>query len=170
MSAHARRIVITGFMCAGKTTVAGALARRLDARMIDLDYIITERERRTVSSLIDEEGEARFREAEQRALRVVLEVGAARVIALGGGAWMIPENRALLDFHNCLTVWLDAPFELCWQRITQSSEARPLARNLDDAKALYDARLETYALADLRIEVTPEKDAGSLAREIAEAL
>ncbi|HEV7842800.1 MAG TPA: shikimate kinase, partial [Pyrinomonadaceae bacterium] len=138
MSVQERRIVITGFMAAGKTSVAQALARRLDCRIIDLDYLITERERRSVPALISDEGIEQFREAERRALGVVLEMNRARVIALGGGAWTIEENRTLIAGHDCFTVWLDAPFELCWQRITGSEEVRPLAQDRESARRLYD--------------------------------
>ena len=165
-----RRISITGFMAAGKTTVAGTLAHKLGARMIDLDYLIAERERRSTAVLIEQEGEARFREAEARALHVVLEMGRARVIALGGGAWMQPENRALLNAHDCFTVWLDAPFELCWRRITEDTEARPLARDAESARRLYDERRALYALAELHLQCDEQKTPDELAEEILQAL
>ncbi|HYX40162.1 MAG TPA: shikimate kinase, partial [Pyrinomonadaceae bacterium] len=76
------RIIIIGFMAAGKTTVARALARRLNDSVIDLDESITKREGRTPQELIDEVGEAAFREAETRALRAALRYGTARIIAL----------------------------------------------------------------------------------------
>lgn len=171
MSAQAeRRIVITGFMAAGKTSVARALAKALDCRMLDLDYLIAERERRSVPGLIHEEGLTGFREAESRALRVVLEMNRARVVALGGGSWTIEENRALIESHNCLTVWLDAPFELCWQRIIEDEEVRPLARDRESALRLYEERLPVYALAELRITSTAEKSIEDLAAEIINAL
>lgn len=170
MSARMRRIVITGFMAAGKTGVAKALAARLDCRMIDLDYIITERERRSVPALINDEGEARFREAERRALSVVLEMRRARVIALGGGAWMIAENRALIAEHDCFTVWLDAPFELCWRRIAEDEETRPLAKDRETAERLFNERRQTYALAHLHISATQDKSIEDLAAEILRAL
>lgn len=170
MSAQQRRIVITGFMCAGKTTVAKRLAERLNCRMIDLDYLISERERRSVPALINEEGEAGFREAERRALGVVLEMKRARVIALGGGAWMFTENRALIEKHDCLSVWLDTPFELCWQRIIESEEVRPLARDNETAERLYNERRSVYALAGLHIDACAEKSAEDVAAEIISAL
>lgn len=170
MSTLGRRIVITGFMAAGKTSVAQELARRLECRMIDLDYLISERERRSVPALIGDEGLEQFREAERRALNVVLEMHRARVIALGGGAWTIAENRALIAAHDCFTVWLDAPFELCWQRITVSEEVRPLAQDRESAQRLYDERRPIYALAGMRISATQDKSIEDLATEIINAL
>lgn len=166
MSERARRIIITGFMAAGKTTVATALARNLACRMIDLDYLITERERRNAQMIIDEDGEASFRQAETEALRAVLGNNRARVIALGGGSWTIERNRALIAEHDGLTVWLDAPFDLCWQRILSAGDTRPLARDKDAARALYEKRRALYQLAELRVEASAEKSAEEIVAEI----
>jgi len=110
-------IVITGFMGCGKTRVARELARRLDAMMVDLDDEITKRTGRSPAQLIDEDGETAFRAIESETLREVLGAREAKVIALGGGAWIQEANRQLADQHSCTTIWLDTPFETCWARI-----------------------------------------------------
>ena len=140
------RIIITGFMCAGKTTVARALAARLQRAWLDLDEFIAAREGRTVPTIINEDGEAHFREIETAALALALNTD-ARIISLGGGAWPIARNRALVAHHDCITVWLDAPFELCWQRIKSDQSVRPLARDPAAARARYDERRMYYQLA-----------------------
>jgi shikimate kinase len=170
MTTVCKRIFITGFMAAGKTTVAASLARRLDCRMIDLDHFIAEREGRTPQQLIDEEGEARFREKEMIALRAVLEDDTGGVVALGGGTWTVERNRTLIAEHDGLTIWLDAAFELCWQRIINSAELRPLARDREKARRLYEARRTLYGLATLRVQVTEAAGAEDIAAEIAHAL
>ncbi|HEX8138932.1 MAG TPA: shikimate kinase [Pyrinomonadaceae bacterium] len=164
------RILITGFMAAGKTTVGAALAERLGCNMLDLDQLITEREGCSIQALIDERGETLFREAETRALREALEKKAARVITLGGGTWTRDHNRSLIDKHRGFTIWLDTPFELCWQRIKLAGDTRPLARNLEGARKLYEERRRLYRLAPLRIEVKDASDAGMIADEIINAL
>jgi shikimate kinase len=166
MSDSAPRIILTGFMGAGKTTVAKALARLLACRMIDLDELIAASTGRSIRALIDEDGEARFREVETRALQVALEDEGARVIALGGGTWTVERHRALLDKHNCFTVWLDAPFDLCWRRIESIKDARPLARDKEKARRLYDERLAIYKLAMFRVEVEEKMPEDELASEI----
>ena len=170
MTDRAHPIIITGFMSAGKTVVASALARRLACAVIDLDQFIRERVGRTPQVIIDEDGEPRFREIEAQALREALETGGARIIALGGGTWTISDNRALINEHQAFTVWLDAPFELCWQRIAGENNSRPLARNVDAARKLYDARRAVYDQALLRVEVDEERSADAIAAEIAKAL
>jgi shikimate kinase len=164
-----RRILLTGFMGAGKTTAARALARLWECAALDLDDLIYAREGRTARQLIDEEGEAVFRKAETRALAFALESSEARVISTGGGAWTVERNRALARAHDCLCVWLDAPFELCWQRIGGGGDARPFARDREKAQRLYDERLAAYRLAELRVRVTPALGAEQIAARIAAA-
>ncbi|HEV7904496.1 MAG TPA: shikimate kinase [Pyrinomonadaceae bacterium] len=166
-----RRIVITGFMCAGKTTVARALAARLNCAALDTDAAIVERTGRQIAAIIGEDGEARFRQIETDVLRDSLERADARIIALGGGAWTLAGNRALIATHDCLTVWLDAPFDLCWQRIAnaaaQDEAARPLARTHAQSLALYTARRQAYSLAALHLPVNEARSPEDTAAEIA---
>lgn len=170
MNHTAQPIIITGFMGAGKTSVAASLARQLNCPMIDLDAIIEQREGRSVPSLIKEAGEELFRATETFALRQVLEENSARVIALGGGAWTLERNRVLIHEHGCLTIWLDASFELCWQRITRDKQARPLAGTRRSTRQLYDARRPLYELAALRVDVNAGRSAAKVAAEIIQAL
>lgn len=161
-----RRVIIVGFMGCGKTTVAEALAQRLGCAMIDLDAFINDRESRSPAEIIEQDGEVAFREIETGALREVLENRRARVIALGGGAWTIEANRSRAERHGCLSVWLDAPFELCWERITSGGTVRPLAPERQRAKALYDSRRPTYGLAQIRIDSRETKGLDEIVIEV----
>jgi len=144
-------IVITGFMGCGKTRVARALAWRRGVVMVDLDDWITRRVGRSPAQLINEDGERAFRAIETNALRELLQSGDAGVIALGGGAWIEEANRELIDQFGCTSVWLDTPFEICWERISASEEDRPLGRSREEARARYNLRKPIYALAQLHI-------------------
>jgi len=155
-SMNNRRIVIVGFMGSGKTTVAGALARELGCPMTDLDSFIAEREGRSPAEIIQRSGEPAFRQIETEALRELLERKDTRVIALGGGTWAIKVNRALVAERDCLSVWLDAPFELCWERIVSAETVRPLAPDRATARMLYDDRRATYQLSDRQLKVERE--------------
>ncbi|HEX8852537.1 MAG TPA: shikimate kinase, partial [Pyrinomonadaceae bacterium] len=75
-------------------------------------------------------------------------------------------NRALIDAHGCLTVWLDAPFELCWQRTVSDGETRPLARTRASAARLYEERRALYALAALRVAAEDATSPADLAASI----
>ncbi|HEX8706810.1 MAG TPA: shikimate kinase [Pyrinomonadaceae bacterium] len=170
MNEPARRIVITGFMGAGKSTVAAALAERLGCAMLDLDRLVEEREGRSAEQLIDEDGEGRFRRAETSALRHALNASTARIIALGGGAWTIEGNRLLIEQHDAFTVWLDAPFELCWERIAGGENQRPLGRERASARELYERRRAHYDRAILHLKVDKNSSPAALAAEITAAL
>jgi shikimate kinase len=158
-------------MACGKTTVGQALARQLGANFIDLDSQITETEGRSPAQIIEANGEAAFREIETLALRDLLQNRDVTVIALGGGTWTIPANRTLVALHDFLTVWLDVPFELCWQRIIGSRNTmRPLAPNHATAKQLYELRRPSYQLAQLHVDAPAEKQPGKIVSEIEVAL
>ena len=162
-----RRIVILGFMACGKTTVAKELARLLDCDFIDLDSFITARHGRSPAEIIQQDGEESFRDLETLALRDVLQNSDARVIALGGGTWTIAANRTLMALHDCETVWLDVPFDLCWQRITESNAAvRPLAPDHANALRRFETRRDDYALAEHRIVVSAADNQETIASQI----
>jgi shikimate kinase len=165
-----QRIVIIGFMGSGKTTVAGALGIKLDCMAVDLDELITELHGRTPNEIIVQHGEVVFRELETEVLQHVLRQGAAFVIALGGGAWTVASIRQLVAESHAFTVWLDAPFELCWARIEAAGKTRPLARSRTDAEKLYHDRLPLYELADLRLAVADGETAEEIAKKIAAAV
>jgi shikimate kinase len=162
-------IIITGFMGSGKTTVARSLAQLLGRELVDLDEVIAEQEGRTAKELIEQDGEDSFREIETRILREVLERSLPGVIALGGGAWTLDRNQNLIDDARGITVWLDAPFDLCWERIHSSGGGRPLARDEGQARILYAERRPLYALAKLHVRIE-DKDADSISAEIAQTL
>lgn len=159
-------IVITGFMGCGKSKVARELARRLNILCIDLDEKITQREGRSPAQIIVEDGEPAFRAIESDALSKVLQTKTAGVIALGGGAWIEEKNRDLIDQYHCTTVWLDAPFEVCWARIEASAEDRPLGKSRTHALELYERRRPIYQLAHIRVEVRGAETIDQLATRI----
>ena len=127
-------------MGSGKTTIARELGRALNCRAIDVDALISEREKRSPGKIITESGEDEFRRIETETLaQVLLEESpgvTTRIMALGGGAWTLQRNRDLISRHQGFTVWIDAPFEVCWQRIQASDATRPLAPSRETAERL----------------------------------
>jgi shikimate kinase len=137
----------------------------LGCNLLDLDLFISETQGRSPAEIIQQDGEPEFRAIETRSLEEVLKISG--VIALGGGAWTMPAIRTLVEDQNCLSVWLDAPFELCWQRITPSNDVvRPLAPDRKTAQALYESRLESYGLASIRVEVCESDSVEAIADKI----
>ena len=158
-------------MGAGKTLVGKALAGLIGCRLIDLDELISEREGMNTGALIEVRGEPVFRTIESEILRSVLDDGACDVIALGGGTWLSEQNRRVITERDSLSVWLDAPFDLCWKRIVMDRAARrPLARDRAQAEKLYLERRTLYEVASLHIEINADKRVDTLASEIISAL
>lgn len=143
-------------MGCGKSKVAREVADRLNVAMVDLDERITERTGRSPAQLIVDDGEPAFRSVETATLSDVLQTGEATVIALGGGAWIQEGNRALIDQFGCLSIWLDTPFDVCWARIENSDEIRPLGRTRDQALVLYERRRPIYQLAQVHVTIRDE--------------
>jgi len=156
-------------MGVGKSTVAKHLASLLDCARVDLDAMIVESEHRTVAEIIEREGIEEYRRIETANLRKILEDD-AKIIALGGGAWTIEENRRLIKSHNFTTVWLESSFEHCWLNISASKRVRPLARNKPDALKLFEERQRVYCLADWHFIIKPELNSFEVARQIAEEI
>jgi shikimate kinase len=159
-------IVIIGFMGSGKTTVAQSLARQLNWSCTDLDEEITNRQGIGPKQIIETTGENAFRNIETEILKEVLADRRPRVIAAGGGAWTVEANRRLIQEQNAVTVWLDAPFELCWMRIESCGQTRPLARSEQQARELFTERFEVYRSADLPIAVSIADDPAEIANRI----
>ena len=97
----AEKVYLVGFMGAGKTTVARALARRLDWRVADIDELIERREHQTVSELFARQGESYFRAVERAVL--LEQIGVRHtLVATGGGTFVDPQNRALINADGAL--------------------------------------------------------------------
>ena len=164
-------IVIIGFMGSGKTVVARELARLLGKSFVDLDAQIEQLEGRSPARIIDEDGEQAFREKETTTLRELLGSDERAVVALGGGAWTIGVNRELIRGFEAVVVWLDAPFDLCWERIELDGNSRPMAPSRPIAQRLFSERLPFYRLADLHVpvaDVSPKQIAEDIAALLVE--
>jgi shikimate kinase len=143
--ATVRRIVLTGFMGAGKTTVGRLLAERLGWEFLDLDAHIEARAGARIADIFTEHGEPHFRRLESSALANALARKQA-VLALGGGALEQLTNRLLLEqTPGTLVIHLDAPFPTLYDRCLLQSFAspehiRPNLASPADAEARYQQR------------------------------
>ena len=147
----ADKIYLVGFMGAGKSTVARALARRLGWPVEDIDQRVEARERRSVATIFAQNGESYFRQLERQALSELLPQRQI-VIATGGGTFAEPDNRALMLADGAV-VWLDVPLPRVLERVPADGR-RPLAADRAQMEQLYARRRLAYAEAHLRIDAT----------------
>jgi shikimate kinase len=155
-------------MGAGKTTVGKALSQRLGWPFCDLDDLIEDRNGRSIALIFASSGEAAFRQAESAALRALLQDGASGgnlIVALGGGAFVQPENRAVLEQAGAVTVLLDAPLSELRRRCGSDGKIRPLAQHAERFDRLFEERRSAYERAQFKVD-TLGKVAGDVAEEI----
>jgi shikimate kinase len=115
-------VVLVGPMGVGKSTVGRLLAERLGTGYRDTDDDIVAEQGRAIAEIFVDEGEAAFRAAEKRAVRTALAEHPG-VLALGGGAVLDADTRALLTAHRVVYLSMDVEEAV---RRTGLNVARPL--------------------------------------------
>jgi shikimate kinase len=164
-------LALVGFMGAGKTTVGQELAARLGWRFADLDQLIEARKQRTIEQIFREQGEVEFRRIEGSAVREA--IGSLKrgslVLALGGGAFIEPGVQQCLREAHIPAVFLDAPVVELFRRCEQPGVERPLRRDQEQFRKLYEKRRPEYLKATVCIE-TAGKKIGDVAQEIISGL
>jgi shikimate kinase len=156
-------IYLVGFMASGKTTIGRLLAHELGWSFADVDSDIEATQGHSIAEIFDKQGEDEFRRIEQNAVeKRVREVvcGRPMIVALGGGAFTQATNQMLL-VENGVTIWLDCPFSRVCGRI-EDSTVRPLARDPEKFKRLYEDRRAAYSKADFRIEIESDDPAAAV--------
>jgi shikimate kinase len=153
-----RRIVLTGFMGAGKTTVGQLLAKRLHWRFQDVDAHIEAASGSSIAQLFETRGEAWFRDLEHRTIRELLNANSL-VLALGGGALEDDRTRDLL-LSNPTTrlIHLEVTMDTVLRRCLGTESIRPVLRDRAGLESRYERRLPLYRQSHLSIsadEVTP---------------
>ena len=118
------RIIIIGYMGAGKTTVGRALSRELGIPFYDLDWYIESRMRKTVKQLFDERGEEGFRRIERNMLHEVAEFENV-IVSCGGGTPCFFDNMEYMNQQG-QTVYLQASPEVLYGHLLMGKSVRPL--------------------------------------------
>jgi shikimate kinase len=165
-----RRIVLTGFMGAGKSTVGRILALRLGWNFLDLDAHLEQRTGVTIPEIFELQGEERFRRLESTALASALG-HSNTILALGGGTPEGLTNRLLLEqTPGTFIVFLDAPFPTLFDRCMLQEIARPVLADPDAAMLRFNMRHTLYRrLAGLTIDTiaqTPKETVDTLLSDL----
>ena len=143
------KIYLVGFMGAGKSSVAGALGAKLGWRVEDVDDLIERRERMAVADIFSRRGVAYFRRVERAVLAAQISVRHA-VVATGGGTYVDPANRSLID-RDGVSIWLDVSLSRVIERLPNDGR-RPLAADRAGMTRLFNDRQAAYRHARLRLD------------------
>lgn len=147
------RVVLVGFMGAGKSAVADRLAARLDWTAVDTDRLIEAEVGRSIPTIFAKDGEAYFREVERRVVAEAL--GSRQVVVATGGGWAGRPDWLDDIPPRSLTVWLDVSTETALERVGPDPRDRPLLATEEgrrEADRRHEGRRASYALADLRVD------------------
>lgn len=166
---HARatpsRIVLTGFMGSGKTTVGPIIARLLGWQFVDVDDVIESDAGMNIAQIFARDGEGAFRDREQATI-AQLATGRALVIALGGGAIERKETRdLLLETPETLLVHLEVELGTTLTRCRGTEKTRPVLADRANLETRYRRRLPLYRTAHINLVVdtlTPEQVAAEI--------
>ena len=147
-------ITLVGLMGVGKTTIGRRLAARMNRAFMDADAEVEAAAGRTVAEIFADFGEAAFRDGERKVIARLLSEPKPMILALGGGAFMDPDTRALIK-ARAVSVWLRADVETLFERVMRKPGQRPLLET-EDPKAvlerLHAERAPVYAQADIIVD------------------
>lgn len=166
-----RRIVLLGFMGAGKTTVGRLLAQSLRWSFLDLDDHLESRTGLSIPDLFTHHGEPHFRRLESSALANAM-ARVSTVLALGGGTPEQLTNRLLLEqTPGTRIVYLAAPFPTLFDRcmmqaVAAPSHIRPVLTTPAESEARFNVRHPIYARLARHTVPTAELSPAEVAQSI----
>jgi shikimate kinase len=154
------RIVLTGFMGSGKSTVGPLLARHLGWKFLDSDEVIESEAGIAIAKIFARQGEAAFRELECATI-ARLQSAEALILSLGGGAIESAATRQLLlTTPGTLLVHLEVKLETTLARCRGTEGSRPVLADRANLASRYERRLPLYRTAHLSVPVdalTPDQ-------------
>lgn len=128
------RIILIGYMGAGKTTLGKALSRELGLQFFDLDWFIENRFCHTIGQLFTERGEEGFRKLEKEMLHEVAEFEDV-IISAGGGTPCFFDNMEYMN-RQAETVYLKAAPEVLFRHLQPGRHKRPLLAGKTDEEMM----------------------------------
>ncbi|MGO3468974.1 MAG: shikimate kinase [Weissella hellenica] len=159
------KVILIGFMGAGKTTVGQLLATKLAQPLLDTDQLIIDQTQQTPGAIFATVGEIGFREIERQIL--IAAINKPGIIATGGGIIELSANRQLLAGMPVPVIYLSGSFGQTMERLVKD-DSRPIVRNksLLELAQLWEERLPKYAAIATKTIYTDNKCAEQVANEI----
>lgn len=166
-----KKIVLLGYMGAGKSFFGKELANITQRKFIDLDEHIEKSENTSIEILFKTKGELYFRKKEHQYLIEILNCDEEIVLSLGGGTPCYFNNMDLFQKEDVISVYIKASVETLFQRLKAQKSKRPLIAGIEDndlkefiAKHLFD-RSYFYNQANIKINVD-EKEVNEVVNEL----
>lgn len=131
-----KKIVLVGYMGSGKSTIGKLLAQNLGILFLDLDDVIAENQKMSISQIFKIKGEIYFRNIESKLFQSLAQSDQNFVLALGGGTPCYANNHLLLQDSNCQSFYLQTKMETLVQRLTIEKENRPIIAQLSDSELI----------------------------------
>lgn len=152
-----KTITLIGMMGSGKTTLGKLLAKRMDLQSLDIDFLIEQKEKKTISEIFSTMGEPYFRNLEKRIIQNNF-VPENLVISTGGGAFETKESREFL-INNSTVIYLKTSPDIILQRIKNDTTRPLLSGNVTKEKIqnLINLRQKNYEIAHYIITTDNKK-------------
>jgi shikimate kinase len=125
------RIFLIGFMGSGKTHWGKQVAQKLSLPFYDLDEVIVEEEKRSITEIFGESGEEYFRNKEKEVLEKIVDENTNMVLSCGGGTPCFFNNIEFMKKYGT-AVWLNTQVDVLLHRLMKERMQRPLLKDLDD--------------------------------------
>lgn len=166
-----KNLILIGFMGAGKTSVGKLLSQSIDWPFVDIDRQIENEAGCSIVEIFRLKGEEYFRRLEKDIVdRVCITPG--KVIALGGGAFLDPENKEACLSGGNKVIFLNASWNFIRQRLEIMKKSRPLlvGKSEEEVRELYNQRQNVYKQAHLEVFVDDFKSFSDVAEHIVKVL
>ena len=125
-----KNLILIGMMASGKSTIGRLLAKRLNLKFFDTDFIIEKKTKMKISQIFEKKGEVKFRNLERKITLNLLNKKQC-IISLGGGAYINKTIRRVAN-KKCNTIWLYWNSKTIIDRINKKKNKRPVALSLSD--------------------------------------
>tara|TARA_B100000686_G_scaffold244934_1_gene254050 strand:+ start:242 stop:751 length:510 start_codon:yes stop_codon:yes gene_type:complete len=146
-----KNLILIGMMASGKSTIGRLLAKKLNLKFFDTDFIIEKKLKMKIFEIFKKKGEPYFRNLEKKITLNILNKNNC-VISLGGGAFINEKVRKVIQKNNT-TIWLNWSSKTLIDRIKKNNK-RPVASNLsnNELKNLLISRSKIYSKANYKID------------------
>lgn len=137
-----KKIFLIGFMGSGKSYWGRRLSEKMQLPFFDLDMVVAQTEKKSISGIFVEKGEEYFRYKEKEVLEELVSDHENFILSCGGGTPCFFNNITFMK-ETGKVIWLNTPIDLLKERLLKERTSRPLIR------AIGDAELRSYIVRKL---------------------